>query len=281
MGRLIERLKQARINVHCFFHATGDLIDLGQPVSLGTIGAYLARADRLYVHSVLDLNRLKKFWLVNNIVLFPQGVLSTPSTDSGGERERLGLQGKRIIASYGYLLPHKGLQQLIQAFAQLAAADDSLHLLLVNALYPIDVSMQEQDACLALIERLQLTGRVTLVTDYLPDAQSLALLQLADLIVYPYQITQESSSAAVRIGLASGRPVAVTPLSVFDDAADALHILPGTQPQDFADGIRELLDNPETLMRQAEKTERWLKPRHWPKLSRRLLNIIDGLANPA
>lgn len=196
------------------------------------------------------------------------------------ERERLGLQGKRIIASYGYLLPHKGLQQLIEAFAQLAAADDSLHLLLVNALYPLAVSEQERDACLALIDRLHLNESVTLATDFLPDSQSLALLQLADLIAFPYQRTQESSSAAVRIGLASGRPVAVTPLSIFDDVADALHTLPGTRPEDLADGMRELLDNPETLAQQSVKTERWLKSRLWPKLSQRLLNIIDGLATP-
>lgn len=280
LARLIERLKQAGIGVHCFFHATGDLLINGEPVSLGSIAASLAKADRLYVHSLLDLNRFKKFGLVDNVVFFPQGVLPTPSAGTEGERDRLGLQGKHIIASYGYLLPHKGLQQLIQAFEQLAAADDSLHLLLVNALYPLAVSEQERDACVALIDRLRLTERVTLVTDFLPDAQSLALLQLADLVVFPYQRTQESSSAAVRIGLASGRPVVVTPLSIFDDVADALHTLPGTKVQDLADGMRELLGNPEAIARQAAKTGRWLNSRLWPKLSLRLLNIIDGIANP-
>ena len=281
LGRLIERLKQAGISVHCFFHATGDVINLNQPVSLGSIGAYLAKADRLYVHSVLDLNRLKKFWLVNNIVLFPQGVLLTPSHDIEGERNRLGLQGKRIIASYGYLLPHKGLQQLIQAFAQLAAADDSLHLLLVNALYPQPISELVRDECTALIEKLQLTKRVTLITDFLPDGQSLTLLQLADLIVYPYQSTQESSSAAVRIGLASGRPVAVTPLFIFDDVVEAVHVLPGTRPRDIADGIHELLADPAAIACKTVKTAAWLKSRQWPQLSRRLLNIIDSLPVPS
>lgn len=293
VANLIERLKQAGIAAYCFFHATGDLMIDGEPVSLGSIAASLAKADRLYVHSLLDLNRFKKFGLVDNVVLFPQGVLpeysaTAPDHPAGASllainanREQArSYNSKRIIASYGYLLPHKGLQQLIQAFAQLAAADDSLHLLLVNALYPLAVSEQERDACLALIDRLQLTARVTLATDFLSDAQSLALLQLADLIVFPYQRTQESSSAAVRIGLASGRPVAVTPLSIFDDVADALHTLPGIKPQDLADGIRELLDNPEKIAQQSVKTKRWLKSRLWPKLSQRLLNIIDGLANP-
>ena len=278
LARLIERLKQARIAVHCFFHATGDLLVLGQPASLASIAGSLAKADRLYVHSLLDLNRLKKFGLADNAVFFPHGLLPTPSASGEGERVRLGLQGKRILASYGFLLPHKGLRQLIQAFAQLAAADDSLHLLLVNALYPIAESEQERQACLALIDNLQVASRVTLISDFLPDAQCLALLQLAELIVFPYQRTQESASGAVRIGIASGRPVAVTPLSIFDDVADALHILPGINVGDIADGIRELLAEPDSMARQAVKTGRWVRSRLWPKLSMRLLNIIDGIA---
>ena len=57
------------------------------------------------------------------------------------------------------------------------------------------------------MRRHGLDDRVTLITDYLTDERSLAWLQRAELIVYPYQHTQESSSAAVRMGLASGRPV--------------------------------------------------------------------------
>jgi len=218
---------------------------------------------------------------VNNIVLFPQGVLPTPGKDIAAERQRLDLQGKRVIASYGYLLPHKGLQQLIQAFAQLAAGDETLHLLLVNALYPQEISKLVCDECVALIDSLQLTQRVTLVTDFLPDAQSLALLQLADLIVYPYQRTQESSSAAVRIGLASGRPVAVTPLFIFDDVVEAVHVLPGTKVAELAEGIRTLLADPAAITQKAAKTESWLKSRQWPQLSMRLLNIIDSLPVPS
>jgi glycosyltransferase involved in cell wall biosynthesis len=280
LARLIERLKQAGIGVHCFFHATGDVILGGQQISLGDIVVSLAKADRLYVHSVQDLNRLKKFNLVSNATLFPQGVVASTPAPSVDKRNALGLQGKRVIAGYGFLLPHKGIQQLIRTFAQLEKENGELHLLLVNALYPIPASAEEKDACTALIAELGLTSRVTLMTEFLPDAECLALLQLADLIVYPYQRTQESSSAAVRMGLATGRPVAVTPLSIFDDVADAVHTLPGTGVDVMADGIRQLLSQPEVIAEQAARTTQWLSSRLWPSLSIRLLNIIDGIANP-
>jgi glycosyltransferase involved in cell wall biosynthesis len=279
LGRFIERLAAVGIASHCFFHATADLVRDGATISLRSIASSLARADRLYVHGVNDLNRLKDFGLVKNVVCFPQGVLPLRHGSSDAERHRLGLTGKKVIASYGFLLPHKGLQQLIEAFAVLARQDPDVHLLMANALYPISDSMNEQRVCEALLDKLKLQRRVTMVTDFLPDEQSLALLRAADLIVYPYQQTQESSSAAVRMGLAAGRPVAVTPLSIFDDVSDAVVRLPGTAPKEIAAGIRNLLADPKLLAETVAQAEQWNASRQWPLLSVRLMNIIDGLAN--
>lgn len=279
LASLIERLKLASVGVHCFFHATGDLILEGREVSLGDIAASLAQAERLYVHSLQDLNRLKQRGLVSNVVFFPQGVLPVATGLPDMRPQMAGLEGKTIIAAYGFLLPHKGLQPLIHAFSTLAAHDDTLHLLLVNALYPNPESPREHAACLALIETLNLSGRVTMVTDFLADDASLAWLQTADLVVFPYQRTQESSSAAVRMGLATGKPVVVTPLAIFDDVSDAVHQLSGTTASAIAEGLHELLNAPDLVASQQEKTRAWIAQRQWPLLSQRLLNIIDGLAN--
>jgi glycosyltransferase involved in cell wall biosynthesis len=279
LARLIERLKQAGIGVHCFFHASSDLIWGRRIISLRSIVPALLKADRLYVHGVQDLNRFKKIGLVDNVVLFPHGVPQPSTASTTAKRQSIGLQDKKIIAAYGFLLPHKGVRELIHAFGRILHTDDSLHLLLVNALYPVPQSAEEKEACVGLIDELGLTRHVTMMTDFLPDEECLALLRTADLIVFPYQRTQESSSAAVRMGLAAGRPVAVTPLSIFDDVADAVHTLPGVRIEDIADGLHRLLNEPELVAAQAEKTARWTSSRLWPKLSMRLLNLIDGLAN--
>lgn len=281
LGRLIRRLKEAGVAVHCFFHATADLVRDGKTITLEGIIDTLAQADRLYVHSAPDLNRFKRYGLVDNVVFFPHGVLPTPRDDG---HVRAGLKmvphhGK-IIAAYGFLLPHKGLQQLIRAFSSLAQKDVSLHLMLVNALYPAHESTQEHAACVALIKKLELQRRVTFITDFLSDDACVATLQAADLVVYPYQQTQESSSGAVCIGLASGTPVAVTPLPIFGDVADAVHVLPGTEPDALAAGIRDLLDDAGARKTQSEKAAQWGASRQWPVLSARLLNTIDGLFNP-
>lgn len=279
LGRLIRRLRERNVPTYVFLHSTADIRRDDLHISLAQIVDDLRLAERLVVHGVVDVNRLKSFGLVGNVLMFPHGVQQTPPAPPESLRVQRGLQGKRVVASYGFMLPHKGAQELIRAFGRLAALDPALHLLLVCALYPADVSVQERDRCQDLINRLGLAQRVTMVNDFLPDAESLSWLQMADLIVYPYQFTQESSSAAVRGGLAAGRPVAVTPLSIFDDVADAVHKLPGTSDADLAAGIWSLISDGEALEALRRRGQDWCEPRSWPRVSQRLLNLIDGVAN--
>lgn len=276
LARLVERMKAAGVAVHCFFHATADLVRGEKRHSLSDIAAALSRADLLYVHGLDDLNRLKAFGLVDNVAYFPHGVYDQPPADVEALKAARGLSGQRIVASYGFLLPPKGLQALIRAVAGLK----DIHLLLVNALYPIPDSAQEKLACENLIAELGMNDRVTLVTDYLPDAASLNWLQIADLIVFPYQYTQESSSAAVRMGIAARCPVAVTPLPIFGDVEEIVHTLPGTAAEQIAAGIAALLADPALLASKEARAASWCGARRWPLLSGRLLDIIDGLANP-
>nr|WP_315475645.1 glycosyltransferase [uncultured Undibacterium sp.] len=280
LANLIETLEARDISVHCFFHATADLVRPEQTFSLASIASALAKATRLYVHGVADLNRFKDFGLMANVTLFPQGLLPTPVADQSAAKRNLKIKPtSKVLASYGFLLPHKGLPQLIEAFVQLRASDPNLHLLLLNALYPVAESQREYEYCLTLIQQLGLTEHVTLLTEFLADEDCLTCLQAADLIVYPYQQTQESSSAAVRMGIASGVPVVVTPLDIFDDVGDAVFRLPGVSAPELAHGISAMLADSALLQQQVNQASVWAQSRQWPWLSTRLLNLIDALKN--
>ncbi|MBC3832232.1 glycosyltransferase [Undibacterium amnicola] len=279
LAAAIERLKATGKMVYVFFHSTADVILPEQTKTLASIQTQLAMLDRIFVHGIDDMNRLKSWNLIDNVTYFPHGIALSPSPVNIPRALSAGAD-KVIIASYGFLLPHKGIPELIAAFSLLDHSQKNYHLLLLNALYPVSVSSDLQHRCIKLITDLGLRDKVTLITDFLSDTDTLTALALANLIVFPYQQTQESSSAAVRVGLASGRPVAVTPLTIFEDVEDAVTTLPGTSPGDLARGIEQFLDAPLVFQEKMTQVESWLQERRWPELSRRLLNLIDGIANP-
>ena len=117
------------------------------------------------------------------------------------------------IASFGFLLPHKGLEELLDAVALLRDRGQPVSLRMLNAEYPAEVSRQAIESIRSRISQRGLDDLVDLDTVYYTDTECLERLADADLVVFPYQATQESSSAAVRHAIASGAPVAVTPLT--------------------------------------------------------------------
>jgi len=306
LGRLINRLRDAGKAVHVILHSTADVDKPDLKVSLRDAAPTFARATRLIVHGLDDLNRLKAFGLGHNATLMPHGVPALPMGSPGQRkmrtaalhtRQAVGFDRVPLIATFGFLLPGKGLRQLLEAHHILCRSATSAlgtkpHLLMLNALYPAPVSEKECNICQELIRKLGLTGQVTLMTDYVPEEQALTFLNMADLIVFPYQTTQESSSAAVRMGLASRRPVAVTPLAIFDDVRHVTLQLPGITPPEMAAGIEELLKGgghwrrrrwfaPKTPVKPSQITEQqaaWVDACAWFNLAHRFWGILRATA---
>jgi glycosyltransferase involved in cell wall biosynthesis len=278
LGRLIERLAGDAIPVFVVLHSTADVEQPGISIRLRDAKQFLSMARRILVHSVHDLNRLKALGLIDNVALFPMGVPEPVSSEKKGAlRRRLGLAKSRLVlASFGYLLPHKGLRELIRATALLRRDMGDVDLLMLNALYPIPESESEYQACRQEIALLGLNGHVTLVTDFLEQSEILARLAASDMVVYPYQETQESASAAVRFGLASLAPVVCTPLAIFDDVEPVISLLPGRAPVDLAEGLSELAKNSARLEAIAKRQRAWVFAHSWSRVGRRLDGLLRG-----
>jgi hypothetical protein len=62
-------------------------------------------------------------------------------------------------------------------------------------------------------------------------------LAVADVQLFVYGPTRESASGAVTIGLATHKPVLVSPQSIFSDLSSCTYSLKGMAPEDVAQGV--------------------------------------------
>jgi len=263
---MLKAFHKSSIKTTIIFHSVKDVTIKGLEASLSDISETLKKVDTLLVHTIQDLNTLKSFGLINNTYLFPHGTQPKRPTN---------LKGKNTtIASYGFLLPQKGIQELIIAFSMIQKTLPSTKLLLVNALYPQKVSQEYLEICKKTIKDLNLTHKVELVTDFLDDEVSLDYLQKADLLVMPYKKTNESASGAVRYAISTCKPVLCTKQPIFDDVADIVHFTDGFSSQDIANAIQSLLGNTELLHSKSTIQEKWIKEHSWDQISKRLQSII-------
>lgn len=269
---IVDQKKAGRIIV-LDLHATVDPPQVTHKHMINYIPA-MELADRVLVHSIADMNRMKSFGLVDNVTLFPLGVLETsfPETECAPYP---------TIATYGFCLPHKGLEQVVDAIALLREEGKRVDLRLINAEYPIDFSADLVRHLKARIDALGLHEQVTLETRFLPDAESLALLQKVDLVLFAYGATSESASAAVRYGLASGKPTMVTALPIFAEFGDAVwsvpNNLPATLTQSIIDALAHIRSGSETHQKKMAAAEAWRSQHSYAWLSERLEGMINGL----
>ncbi len=277
-ARFLDEQKRAGRTIVVLLHATLDSAE-NPTKQLKTLAPALARCDRILVHSIADLNRLKALGVERNTALFPHGIMDAPGVPERAARSTF------HIASYGFFLPHKGLQELIEAVGIMRSKGFDVRLTMVNAEYPDTVSLDQIRKAEERIRRLRLQGHVRMVTDFLRDDVSLGMLQDADVVIFPYQGTGESASGAVRYGLASGRPVAVTPIAIFDDVGDIVHRLPGITPAELAKGLmalqKAIASGDEATRTIHRNASQWRAEHRYPILARRLESITRQLAQPA
>ena len=177
--------------------------------SLKTLSSTLRICDRILVHTPKDLNRMKNIALENNVTLFPHGIVDFKPFDKNPVSSTM--NSVFTISTFGYCLPHKGFPELIKAVKKLLDQDVPIRLKMITALYDESFNWFYNELT-QLVIRLGLNDVVEINKEYLQEEEILLALSNTDLVVFPYQNTNESSSAAVRQGIASRTPVAVTPL---------------------------------------------------------------------
>lgn len=277
LTRLLQRLQQAHIATYVTLHNTHDWF----------YQASLSEDDRivwkavcgLFVHTVTDMNLLKMAGLVDHAIYFPHGVYDPPEVNIKAMRDRLGLSlDQPVLATFGFLHPHKGQQVLLQALSQLSGPWQRVQLLMLNTVLAEESSQLEWQACRRLIKELRLSERVIMQPHFLPEVEALQYLAASDAVIYPYQFTSESASGAVRMGLASGRPVLATPLDIFQDVSSAIYTLPGTTVEAIQKGLEDFTEliGGDRYTQIIEQSQLLSQNRRWWSLSRRLLNILEG-----
>lgn len=289
---------QERSPVFLFMHATRHFLD--KAPSPETISR-LRRLERIFVHTLDDVAVLKGLGLIDKVTLIRQGIATAVPDEAdlperraqighalaglaqrtlvAEDRDRLAARmqdGAFWLASFGFLLPHKGIVEIVEAIRLLRESGQSdVRLLLLCATLD-DRSRQHALEIRALIDRLDLGQTVTLVTDFLSAPEITTLLASIDLLVYPYKNTGESSSAAIRSGLGAGRPILTTPLRIFDEVASFTFRSRDGTPEALAEAIRPLVVDPDRLALHHERQKSWMAEYDWSRIADRLTAILRG-----
>jgi glycosyltransferase involved in cell wall biosynthesis len=180
-----------------------------------------------------------------------------------------------LIATVGFIRPHKGIVPLIESMPAVRARFPGARLLLQCALYPSADSRQELESCRKAIERLGLEGAIELDTEFRPIEYVHDRLASADLGVLPYGPSNEGGSASAATLLAAGLPVLLSDSPVFADALDAADVLTDVRPSTIATAIVSAFETPQRYEVLAHRAHRYVRLNSAPAIAARLLELLE------
>lgn len=229
---------------------------------------------KLIVHTLDEKNTLES-QKIRNVCQIPLGVLDYPDEDKIKCRNELGILGNPIIGSFGFLRPHKGVLEAIEAVGFLRDQYPDIKFLGVNALYPSEDSELYLKKCLERIDELQLNDNVTLLTSFLEMDQVIHYLHASDLIILPYYESKEGSSAAANTAVSAKRPLVISDSQIFRLINSVGHMIGSIDPHEIASEIHLLLSNPSLLEDLKTSAKNYVKTISYANVAEKYLDILE------
>ena len=180
---------------------------------------------------------------------------------------KLGLhEQKDYVLFFGFIRQYKGLDLLLEAFADERLRKFPVRLIIAGEFY------ENPQPYLELIIRLKLDGLVELRTGFIPDNEVRNYFSIADLVAQPYRTATQSG--VTQIAYHFEKPMLVTNVGGLSENIPngKVGYVVGVEPLQIADAMVDFFTN-----QRAEKMIENIKVEKTKFLWSRMTDAIDGL----
>jgi len=212
------------------------------------------------------------------IDLIPHGIPSVPF--AGHSKDRLGVEGRPVILTFGLLSPDKGIEHVIDALPAILARHPETVYLVLGATHP-HVRERYGETYRLMLEsraaRLGVDSSMIFHNRFVSQDELTEFLSAADIYITPYLNPEQSTSGTLAYAVGSGKAVISTPYRYARELlADGRGILvPWRDPQAIAREVVGLLDDEAKRLALRERAAAHGRDMLWPAVARRYMRSFE------
>jgi glycosyltransferase involved in cell wall biosynthesis len=208
------------------------------------------------------------------IDFIPHGIPAVPAAT--GSKERLGVDGKSVILTFGLLSPDKGIEYVIDALPSILERHPDTVYIVLGATHPHIIERQGETYRLMLqsrAERLGVASSMIFHNRFVSLAELSEFLAAADIYVTPYLQPAQITSGTLAYAVGAGKAVISTPyLYARELLAEGRGILvPWRDSGAIAREVIGLLDDEPKQLALRERAAAHGRGMSWPTVAQQYL----------
>jgi len=239
-------------------------------------------SDRLVVMTRRGAEFLKEIYGVpeSKIDIIPHGIPDVGFVDPSFYKDQFGLEGRKVLLTFGLLSPNKGIEHVIEALPAVVKRHPDVVYVVLGATHP-HVQRREGEAYRLGLQRLArskgVDRHVAFYGRFVTLEELTQFLGAADIYITPYINQAQIVSGTLAYAVGAGKAVVSTPYWHAEELlADQRGVLvPFGDSASLAAALIELLDN--DVLRHSMRKRAYLYARDmtWPNVARAYMEVFQ------
>ncbi len=278
-SHLLALLKEVRMPVVTTLHT---VLRKPDPVQRGVMDELVHRSDRLVVMARKGAEILRETYGVpeGKIDVIPHGIPDVPFEDPAAYKAQFGLEGRRVLLTFGLLGPGKGIEHVIEALPEIVKRHPDVVYLILGATHPHLVAREGESYRLGLERLAEERGvkeNVIFYNRFVSLEELTEFFGATDIYLTPYLNEAQITSGTLAYVFGAGKAVVSTPYWHAQEllAEDRGILVPFRDPPAIAAGVCAYLDDPERLERTRRDAYQLGREMIWPAVAKTYLEVFQ------
>ncbi len=238
-------------------------------------------SEKLIVMSREASDILKDVYGVHEdkIAFVHHGIVDTPFIDPSFNKDKFGVEGKKVLLTFGLLSPNKGIETVLQALPAVARKHPDVVYIVLGATHPHVLKAHGDTYRIMLqqlVRKLDIGAHVIFQNRFVEQKELWEFLGIADIYITPYLNEAQITSGTLAYAMGAGKAIISTPYWYASEmlAEGRGRIVPFSNPEAMTDQIIDLLDNDQNRHAMRKKAYIFSRDAVWSEVSRQYLKVF-------
>ncbi len=242
------------------------------------------RSDRLVVMAHKGAQILREVYAVpdSKITIIPHGIPDVSLEDSELSKAQFGVQGRKVLLTFGLIGPGKGIEHVIEALPEIVKTHPDVVYLVLGATHPNLVEREGERYRLSLewlAEERGVKAHVIFYNRFVTPADLREFISATDIYLTPYLNESQITSGTLAQVFGAGKAVVSTAYWHAQELlADGRGLLvPFADPAAITGAVAQFLDHPALMQRTREVAWETGRSMIWSSVATRYLECFQAV----